>query len=132
MSIACRNDAVTLAWKQSIENSLPRHACEVCMTTTWVCEVALRATPAAAEAAWHWFGANFAKPWSELPDLAALDVYRPAREAAHDPFNDDKDGPLLLVVPEFHSVGGLIGARSRVERDLKHLPEGITATVTGL
>ena len=98
---------------------------------SWVCEVAMRGEANAGEPVWTWFKTNLARTWSELPDLSALDVYRPAQQAAHDPYNDDKHGPLLLAMPEFRSVEGLTAARPRIEADLAHLPSGITATVSG-
>jgi hypothetical protein len=52
-----------------------------------------------------WFTANTLSALQGQPGLLSVDVFE--GEKAHDPFNDDGNGPLLMVQVDFKSVGDL-------------------------
>jgi hypothetical protein len=97
-----------------------------------VYEIAFSGDRTLANAARDWFDAGRVASWARLPGLSALDVYRPADEGAHDPFNADTNGPLLVVMPEFERPDTHAAARSMLEDDLASLPPGVGVTVSGL
>jgi uncharacterized protein (TIGR02118 family) len=51
-----------------------------------------------------------AAAWTELPELAALDLYTPIDGGAHDPFVDDGAGPLFIAMPAFAAREALAAA----------------------
>jgi hypothetical protein len=97
-----------------------------------VCEIAFSGDRTLADAVRDWFDAGRADGWARLPGLSALDVYRPVGEGAHDPFNADTNGPLLVVMPEFEGPDVHAAARPLLEDGLASLPPGVGVTVSGL
>jgi hypothetical protein len=98
----------------------------------WVYEIAFTGDRALAEPLWLRLNDTLVREWSRLPGLTALDIYRAIDDAARDPFNDDKDGPLLLAVPEFATAAQLAAARPAIEQALTALPAGVDVTVSAL
>lgn len=98
----------------------------------WVLEIACNGSSALSAAVSAWFRAGPAKSWAELPGLSALDTYVMVENGAHDPFNNDKVGPLLIAMPEFGSVEALTSACGAIEQGLSQLPAGVNATVTAM
>jgi len=56
------------------------------------------------------FANRAARGWVALPRLAALDLYAPVVGGAHDPFNDNGPGPLLIAMLAFPSREALAAA----------------------
>jgi hypothetical protein len=98
----------------------------------WVCEVTCTGEPSLANAVSAWFDDAPAQKWAKRPELSALDIYRSIEDGAKDPFNDDKNGPLLIVMLEFKSPSALASARVAIERELSRLPADVAVTVTGM
>ena len=98
---------------------------------SWVYEIAVSGDRALAEPLWG-LKDTLVRRWSQLPGLTALDLYRAIDDAARDPFNDDKDGPLLLAVPEFATPAQLAAALPAIEQALSDLPAGVNVTVSAL
>lgn len=75
----------------------------------WVHEIACVGAADRADEARAWL--DPAVPvWKALPGLSALDLYRPIKGGAHDPFNDDGPGPLLIAMLAFPSRDALAAA----------------------
>jgi hypothetical protein len=85
----------------------------------------------AAPAAQSWFD-GVVSAWSKLPELSALDLYVPTAGDAHDPFNKDGPGPLLLVMLAFPSRAALTGALAdpALQRAIAEIPGGLSVTGT--
>jgi hypothetical protein len=79
-----------------------------------------------------WFRDGPARVWAQLPGRSALDAYVMTTDGANDPFNDDKAGPLLIVMLDFENLPALLAARSAIEQSLSQLPDGVVATVTAM
>jgi hypothetical protein len=97
-----------------------------------VYEVAFSGDRMLADAVRDWFNAGRVDTWARLPGLSVLDVYRPADGGAHDPFNADTNGPLLVVICEFGRPEAHAAARPTLEEALSSLPPGVGVTMSGL
>ncbi len=97
-----------------------------------VYEIAFTGDPARTNALRDWFDAGPAETWPRLPELTALDIYRPAEDGAHDPFSVDANGPLLVAMCEFHQRDAYAEARSALEQSLRSLLPGIGVTLSAL
>jgi len=95
-------------------------------------EVAFTGDATRADAVREWVYATAAARWPRLGGLAALDIYRPACGDAHDPFNADSGGPLLIVMADFARADAHAAARSKLEDDLNSLPSGVGVTLSAL
>jgi hypothetical protein len=85
----------------------------------------------AAAAARGWLD-QAAPVLGRLPDLSVLDCYTPATGDAHDPFNNDGQGPSLLATLAFPSRAALTAALATpdVVGAIAGLPDGIAVTGT--
>jgi uncharacterized protein (TIGR02118 family) len=75
----------------------------------WVFEVACTGPADRGEAARDWFIAG-ARGWAGVRGLTTLDLYTPTEDRAHDPFNDDGAGPLLVAMAAFATRDALKAA----------------------
>jgi uncharacterized protein (TIGR02118 family) len=75
----------------------------------WTYELACTGTANGARDVETWLDAAI-QAWRDLPGLAALDLYRPIEDAAHDPFNNDGPGPLFIAMLAFPSRTALAQA----------------------
>jgi hypothetical protein len=98
----------------------------------FVLEISCTGAAALSAVVSDWFQAGPARTWGQLAGLSALDLYVMQVDDAHDPFNNDKVGPLLIAMPEFESFDAVLSARVAIEQSLSRLPEGVTATVTAM
>ena len=73
----------------------------------WVYEFVCNGNAGQAAAARAWSDAA-ARAWRGLPGLAALDLYTPIAGGAHDPFNNDGQGPLFIAMLAFSSYDALV------------------------
>jgi hypothetical protein len=99
---------------------------------SWVYEVTLRGGPETAKAAADWFARGPRSTWAELPGLVSLDSYVNAEQPAHDPYNNDGAGPLLLILVAFASREALASAVGRIVASMGDLPDGVAATGSAL
>jgi hypothetical protein len=97
-----------------------------------VYEIAFRGDQTRANHLREWFDRTVAKTWTRLPGLSALDTYSPIDDSAHDPFNADTGGPLLIVIADFAEPEAHAAARSNLESELALLPAGVGVTVSAL
>ena len=87
------------------------------------------------EAAVHaWADRDAAPAWVALPELTAVDLYRPLRGGTHDPFNDDGPGPLLIAMLQFSDRKKLEAAlaHARFRESLAGKPAAVAATGTAM
>ena len=98
----------------------------------WVYEITCNGAAALTAPVAAWFDAGPARKWPRLAGLSALDIYRAIADGAKDPFNDDKNGPLLIVMLEFSNRDALAAARGDVEQELARLPAGVAVTATAM
>lgn len=97
----------------------------------FVFEVSCIGSPALSGAVSDWC-TRIPASLSRVPGLTTLDIYEMTADGANDPFNDDKTGPLRVIMPEFDSLDALRSARGAIERSLSQLPAGITLTATAM
>ena len=98
----------------------------------WVLEISCNGSTYLSGAVAGWFHGDPARVWAELRGISALDIYLMADDGAHDPFNKDKVGPLLIAMLEFKNLDALMSARELIEQELSQLPAGVIATVTAM
>ena len=79
------------------------------MMRDWVFEIVCAGAPDRMTDAVAWAN-RAAAAWTELPELAALDLYTPIDEGAHDPFVNDGAGPLFIAMLAFPSPEALAAA----------------------
>ena len=98
----------------------------------WVFEVVCAGPVAAIYDVNAWFDAA-AQDWITLPGLTALDAYRP-EEGASDPFNDDRNGPLIIAMLAFGARDTLMAAvKDAAGGDhLVRFTPGLETTATGM
>ncbi len=97
---------------------------------SWTYEIALRGAPEVEPALRRWLASGAREALMRLPALASLDLYAPAEGPAHDPYNHDAAGPLMMLMFDFASREGLASALSAgvVAKAHGRLPDGIDAT----
>jgi hypothetical protein len=97
---------------------------------SWTYEIAMRGAPEAAAGLRRWLGAGPRQALTRLPGLTSLDLYTPAEGPAHDPYNHDGAGPLMMLMLDFASRDALVDAVKGGALANAHggFPDGIAAT----
>jgi len=90
---------------------------------SWTCEIALRGTADREADLQTWLESRVQDSMAGLPGLACFDLYTPADGIAHDPYNDDGAGPLMMLMLDFATRNALAAAVSG---------SGIVAATAGL
>jgi hypothetical protein len=100
----------------------------------WTYEVALRGAPEQPGVLQGllrtWLQTQLRDACAGLPGLASLDVYTPAEGQAHDPYNRDGGGPLMILMPGFTTRDALADAVAggRIAAAARALAPGVAAT----
>ena len=73
-----------------------------------------------------------ARGWAGLRGLTTIDIYTPAADGAHDPFNDDGAGPLFIAMVAFSTHDALDAALAGVPlaAQIAASPPGLAVTCT--
>ena len=79
-----------------------------------------------------WFDQTAEKTVGKMPGLATLDAYSPIDDGAHDPFNADTGGPLLILMAAFEQPEAHAAAHANIADALASLPPGLAVTVSAL
>jgi hypothetical protein len=97
---------------------------------SWSYEIAMRGAPEAAAGLRQWLSAGPRQALTRLPGLASLDLYTPAEGLAHDPYNHDASGPLMMLMLHFASRDALANAVKNGALANAHgsFPDGVEAT----
>ena len=96
----------------------------------FVYEIACSGDRAHEQAVQAWAERHAAPAWTALPGLSAVDFYGPVRGGTHDPFNDDRPGPLLMAMLQFPTKEKLQAGLSdaRFGQSLAGMPVAATGT----
>jgi hypothetical protein len=97
---------------------------------SWTYEIALRGAPDRGADLQTWLKTGARDRYAGLPGLASVDVYTPADGQAHDPYNNDGAGPLMMLMLDFASRDTLAAAiaSGAVTAAGGALPSSIAAT----
>ena len=76
------------------------------MAQDWVFEIVCAGEAGRGKAARDWAYTG-GRSWAGLPGLRTFDLYAPAPDGAHDPFNNDGAGPLFMAILAFSTRDAL-------------------------
>jgi hypothetical protein len=98
---------------------------------SWICEITVTGDEAEQPALSRWLAAVASVRWLALPRLRSLDIYEPASEKSHDPYNHQESNPLLIAILEFEAEAALQQAMNAASFTdvLEALPASFEATV---
>lgn len=96
----------------------------------WVCEVTVTGMESERASLDEWLAATALAAWTSLARLSALDIYEPAAERGHDPYNHAAQSPLLIAILAFDTAQALRDATGSAAflAPLQALPAGLQAT----
>ncbi len=77
---------------------------------SWTYEIVLRGLPERRAGLQVWLETRARDACVGLPGLARFDLYTPADSPASDPYNDDRAGPLMMLMLDFASRDALAAA----------------------
>ena len=97
---------------------------------SWVYEIALRGAPDMSVALRNWFVSGPRQAFAALPGFVSVDLYTPAEGPAHDPYNHDGAGPLIMLMFDYAARDALAAAvkGGHFSGALVTLPTGVAAT----